>query len=166
MDGIEKILIQFRNQARKNEKLRIFLFLTPRVTSWIIRQESEDEERNKEYNYCVNEEFESKHYAISKIIFWGNKGIDSPFFYHISRFDIKKQTKRSGFQKIKEFVWNKILILSLSKLSLLFLGICGTLQEIFAPQKVRMREMRRFQFIATIQKNFNVELRVHNVKLF
>lgn len=43
-----------------------FLFFASGITPWIIRQESEDEERNKEYHYGVNKEFESKHYTISK----------------------------------------------------------------------------------------------------
>ena len=80
----------------------LFLFFAPRITSWIIRQESENEERNKKYYYCVNKEFESKHYTISKIIFFGKKRIDSLFLYHISynikynlnlKFDLTSKTQ-------------------------------------------------------------------------
>ena len=73
--GIEKIL---RKVKIKQRKWKPFLFFTSGITSWIIRQEPEDEERNKKYNYGINEEFESKHYTISKIFFWnGKKRIDS-----------------------------------------------------------------------------------------
>lgn len=79
-------------QATNNFNFDLIGLFTPRITSWIIRQESEDEERNKENHYCVNEEFESKHYdTISNIIFGNIKRIYSSYITYPIFWTSKKE---------------------------------------------------------------------------
>lgn len=106
-------------------KNRFSLFFTSRITSWIIRQESEDEERNKEYHYCGNKKFESKHYTISKIIFLEKKREQIIYFYttypifilHILYWIPRKK----GFLFLERKPFSEIHFKSLSLLKISFI---------------------------------------------